>query len=64
MALHLQQYDITGIEYVQREDNVMADALSRIEIGLIRVKPSDTLETMMAREPNKFVKKGRQGVPA
>ena len=57
LALHLQQYDIAGIEYVQREDNVMADALSRIEIGLIRAKPFDTLETMMAREPNKFVKK-------
>ena len=57
LALHLQQYDIAGIEYVRGEDNVMADALSRIEIGLIRAKPSDTLETMMAREPNKFVKK-------
>ncbi len=57
LALHLQQYDIAGIEYVRGEDNVMADALSRIQIGLIRAKPSDTLETMMAREPNKFVKK-------
>ena len=57
LALHLQQYDIAGIEYVRGEDNVMADALSRIQIGLIRAKPSDTLETLMAREPNKFVKK-------
>ncbi len=57
LALHLQQYDIAGIEYVRGEDNVMAEALSRIQIGLIRAKPSDTLETLMAREPNKFVKK-------
>ncbi|KAH9398887.1 hypothetical protein TYRP_018272 [Tyrophagus putrescentiae] len=38
----------------------MADALSRIQIGLIRAKPSDTLELLMARKPSKFVKKDSQ----
>ena len=56
----MQQYDIAGIEYVRRKDNVMADALSRIQIGFIRAKPLDTLELLMAREPSKFVKKDSQ----
>ncbi len=58
MALRLMEFDIEGIEYVKGKDNILADALSRIVVGLIRVKPSDTLATLMQRDPKRFIRKG------
>ena len=56
--MRLIEFDIEGIEYVKGEDNILADALSRIVVGLIRFKPSDTLATLMQRDPKRFIRKG------
>ena len=52
MALRLQEFDIEGIEYVRGDDNVMADALSRIEVGLthsVPGTPSERLKWLMKK---------------
>jgi len=57
LALRLQEFNIKGIEYVKGEDNTMADALSRIEVGLIhaiRGEPSEALKRMMEKDPRRF----------
>lgn len=57
MALRLMEFDIESIEYVKGKDNIIADALNQIVVGLIRVKPSDTLATLMQRDPKRFIRK-------
>ncbi|KAH9398026.1 hypothetical protein TYRP_019400 [Tyrophagus putrescentiae] len=57
-ALRLMEFDIEGIDYVKGNDNFLADALSRIQVGLIRAKPSDTLASLMERDPKRFERRG------
>jgi len=57
LALKLQEYKIKGIEYVKGEDNEMADALSRIEVGLLSAAPgapTELLRRIMRADPNRF----------
>ena len=59
MARYLQgEYMIKGIEYVKGEENLLADTLSRIEIGLINEisgSTSQKLKTLMEKDPNRFI---------
>jgi len=51
------EYRIKGIEYVKGEENLLADTLSRIEIGLIDDNPgapSDRLVALTNQQPARF----------
>jgi len=57
MALRLQEFNIKDIEYIKGEDNIVADALSRIEIALVSAVPSrasPSLEERLSKDPNRF----------
>ena len=57
MARKRQESNIKGIEYTKGDDNVVADALSLIEIGLIGASTTGTssnLEELLAKDPNRF----------
>ena len=53
----MAEYKIRGIEYVRGEDNVLADTLSRLEIGIIGDppgQPSQALINLTQKDPNRF----------
>src|SRR5699024_2122899 len=57
MALRLQEFNIKGIKYIKGEENVVADALSRIEIALINSQPGEEsrkLEELLRKDPKRF----------
>jgi len=57
LAGKLQEFKIKGIEHVKGEENILADALSRIEICLINTTPatpSEALQRRMARDPARY----------
>src|SRR5699024_4099854 len=57
MAMKLQEFAIEGIDYIRGDENILADALSRIEIGLIHAipgTPSEQLKRLMEKDPNRF----------
>src|SRR5699024_2664694 len=57
MAMKLLEFNVKGIEYVRGEDNILADALSRIEVGLIHAitgPPSEKLKKLMEKDPKRF----------
>src|SRR5699024_3757580 len=55
--MKLQEFDIKGIVHVPGDENLMADALSRIEIGLIQSipgSPSEKLKKLMEKDSKRF----------
>ena len=57
MAANLQQYNIKGIQHVAGEENLLADTLSRIEVGLIHsipATPPGRLRRLMEKDPKRF----------
>ena len=57
LALWLQEFNIKGIDYIKGEENVVADALSRIKLELITNESTQTsrgIDEVLIKYPNRF----------
>jgi len=61
MAYELSEYNIKGIEHIKGEDNVLADALSRLDLAMLGewddAEHNRRLEELVIKDPQKFIKK-------
>lgn len=53
MVMKLQEYQIENIDYVKGSDNILADALSRLQINL--VEDSESEDCVILKDRNNFV---------
>jgi len=61
MAYELSEYNIKRIEHIKGEDNVLADALSRLDLAVLGewddAEHDRRLEELVIKDPQRFIKK-------
>ncbi|KAH7639739.1 hypothetical protein HUG17_3772 [Dermatophagoides farinae] len=57
MVLKLQEFQIENIDYIKGSDNVLADALSRLQMNLLSSDAEDELDDVIEKDKANFIKK-------